>query len=132
MPYNPRSVEEVFKDYKGRRAGMVKALTTGLFFVLESFNFFVFLFLFPFFFWCVCLRLVFYFCQMWKSSITNAILVSSRLADFRVLIHYLFFLLYLFLNFVCEIISWLLFTCSLSLFSGLIFLVFSKFLAWKS
>ena len=28
--YNPRTVEEVFRDFKGRRAGMVKALTTGL------------------------------------------------------------------------------------------------------
>ena len=27
--YNPRTVEEVFRDFKGRRAGMVKALTTG-------------------------------------------------------------------------------------------------------
>jgi hypothetical protein len=26
---NPRTVEEVFKDYKGRRAGMLKALTAG-------------------------------------------------------------------------------------------------------
>ena len=28
--YNPRTVEEVFRDFKGRRAGMIKALTTGL------------------------------------------------------------------------------------------------------
>lgn len=27
--YNPRTVEEVFKDFKGRRGGLVKALTTG-------------------------------------------------------------------------------------------------------
>ncbi|CAN4105178.1 unnamed protein product [Withania somnifera] len=26
--YNPRTVEEVFRDFKGRRAGLVKALTT--------------------------------------------------------------------------------------------------------
>ncbi len=26
---NPRTVEEVFKDFKGRRAGMLKALTSG-------------------------------------------------------------------------------------------------------
>ncbi|KAF4399340.1 hypothetical protein G4B88_022423 [Cannabis sativa] len=26
--YNPRTVEEVFRDFKGRRAGMIKALTT--------------------------------------------------------------------------------------------------------
>lgn len=29
--YNPRTVEEVFKDFKGRRAAIVKALTTGKF-----------------------------------------------------------------------------------------------------
>lgn len=29
VPYNPRTVEEVFRDLKGRRAGMIKALTTG-------------------------------------------------------------------------------------------------------
>ncbi|XP_061374833.1 PHD finger protein ALFIN-LIKE 4 isoform X3 [Gastrolobium bilobum] len=29
-PYNPRTVEEVFRDFKGRRAGMIKALTTGV------------------------------------------------------------------------------------------------------
>ncbi|RVW44077.1 PHD finger protein ALFIN-like 4 [Vitis vinifera] len=28
--YNPRTVEEVFRDFKGRRAGMIKALTTML------------------------------------------------------------------------------------------------------
>ncbi|CAH9065978.1 unnamed protein product [Cuscuta europaea] len=28
--YNPRTVEEVFKDYRGRRAGMIKALTTDV------------------------------------------------------------------------------------------------------
>lgn len=28
--YNPRTVEEVFRDFKGRRTGMIKALTTGL------------------------------------------------------------------------------------------------------
>ncbi|MCI76873.1 PHD1, partial [Trifolium medium] len=26
--YNPRTVEEVFRDFKGRRAGLIKALTT--------------------------------------------------------------------------------------------------------
>jgi hypothetical protein len=30
--YNPRTVEEVFRDFKGRRAGMIKALTTGTIF----------------------------------------------------------------------------------------------------
>lgn len=29
MTLNPRSVDEVFKDFKGRRSGMLKALTTG-------------------------------------------------------------------------------------------------------
>lgn len=29
--YNPRTVEEVFRDFKGRRAGMIKALTSGIF-----------------------------------------------------------------------------------------------------
>ncbi|OAY36453.1 PHD finger protein ALFIN-LIKE 3 isoform X2 [Manihot esculenta] len=28
--YNPRTVEEVFKDFKGRRGGLVKALTTDV------------------------------------------------------------------------------------------------------
>lgn len=26
---NPRTVDEVFKDFKGRRSGMLKALITG-------------------------------------------------------------------------------------------------------
>ncbi|KAK7311956.1 hypothetical protein RJT34_10453 [Clitoria ternatea] len=29
-PYNPRTVEEVFRDFKGRRAAMIKALTTDV------------------------------------------------------------------------------------------------------
>ncbi|XP_020675726.1 PHD finger protein ALFIN-LIKE 3 isoform X1 [Dendrobium catenatum] len=29
-PYNPRTVEEVFKDFKGRRAGVIKALTNDV------------------------------------------------------------------------------------------------------
>lgn len=29
MSTNPRTVDEVFKDFKGRRSGMLKALTTG-------------------------------------------------------------------------------------------------------
>ncbi|XP_020584585.1 PHD finger protein ALFIN-LIKE 2-like isoform X4 [Phalaenopsis equestris] len=29
-PYNPRSVDEVFKDFKGRRAGLIKALTNDV------------------------------------------------------------------------------------------------------
>lgn len=31
--YNPRTVEEVFRDFKGRRTGVIKALTTGTFIV---------------------------------------------------------------------------------------------------
>lgn len=29
-PYNPRTVEEVFRDFKGRRAALIKALTTDV------------------------------------------------------------------------------------------------------
>lgn len=57
--YNPRTVEEVFRDYNGRRNGMIKALTTGktlvsstltfplfcLFFVSSVFSIFLFGFL---------------------------------------------------------------------------------------
>lgn len=49
--YNPRTVEEVFRDFKGRRAGMIKALTSGSF-PCSSFSvlfyrcFFTFFFLF--------------------------------------------------------------------------------------
>jgi hypothetical protein len=35
--YSPRTVEEVFRDFKGRRAGIIQALTTGLFFLLFAF-----------------------------------------------------------------------------------------------
>lgn len=40
-PYNPRTVEEVFRDFKGRRAALIKALTTGpssLFFFRKKLN----------------------------------------------------------------------------------------------
>lgn len=44
--YNPRTVEEVFKDFKGRRAGMIKALTTGknwvFFFIISLLSFSLF------------------------------------------------------------------------------------------
>ena len=36
--YNPRTVEEVFRDFKGRRAGIIKALTTGNTFFSFSFH----------------------------------------------------------------------------------------------
>lgn len=32
--YNPRTVEEVFRDFKGRRAGIIQALTTGIIILL--------------------------------------------------------------------------------------------------
>jgi Alfin len=37
--YNPRTPEEVFKDFRARRAGIIKALTTGIiiFFSSDSF-----------------------------------------------------------------------------------------------
>ncbi|KAJ0514929.1 hypothetical protein HanHA300_Chr10g0375051 [Helianthus annuus] len=30
QPYNPRTIEEVFRDFKSRRAGIIKALTTDV------------------------------------------------------------------------------------------------------
>lgn len=39
----PRTVEEVFNDFKGRRGGLIKALTTGSFLLLISFFFIFFL-----------------------------------------------------------------------------------------
>jgi hypothetical protein len=36
VPYNPRTVEEVFRDFKGRRAALIKALTIG-----QPFSFFI-------------------------------------------------------------------------------------------
>lgn len=42
--YNPRTVEEVFRDLKGRRAGMIKALTTGTAISLSLNSLFGFLF----------------------------------------------------------------------------------------
>jgi hypothetical protein len=47
--YNPRTVEEVFRDFKGRRAGLIKALTTGsIYFIYLTTQIFIF-FLFIFF-----------------------------------------------------------------------------------
>jgi hypothetical protein len=34
--FDPRTVEAVFRDFKGRRAGLIKALTSGLSFSLNS------------------------------------------------------------------------------------------------
>jgi hypothetical protein len=43
----PTTIEDIFKDYKSRREGILKALTTGKSFVLSlsSFGFFCFFFL---------------------------------------------------------------------------------------
>ena len=38
-PYSPRTAEEVFKDFRGRRAGMIKALTTGTLSLLSFLSF---------------------------------------------------------------------------------------------
>lgn len=42
--YNPRTVEEVFRDFKGRRTGVIKALTTGFRRLLLCFVFLRFFF----------------------------------------------------------------------------------------
>lgn len=59
--YNPRTVEEVFRDFKGRRAAILRALTTGLSFFLLVLFFFLTLnlvlwvlnFAFPKIVWCI-------------------------------------------------------------------------------
>lgn len=61
--YNPRTVEEVFRDFKGRRAGMVKALTTGLPLSLSNFLFSFSTFIFKFFlrfYFVMALKFFFY------------------------------------------------------------------------
>lgn len=78
--YNPRTVEEIFRDFKGRRAGMIKALTSGLF-CLYHFQFLhsEFLGFLPFFFklifYVVVLTLLNFLFQMLKNSTSSAILV---------------------------------------------------------
>jgi hypothetical protein len=43
--YNPRTVEEVFRDFKGRRAGLIKALTTGtIYFIYLTTQIFIYFF----------------------------------------------------------------------------------------
>lgn len=37
--YNPRTVEEVFRDLKGRRTGLIKALTAGILFHTHTHTF---------------------------------------------------------------------------------------------
>ena len=68
--YNPRTVEEVFRDFKGRRAGMIKALTTGLALSLslKCFLYFLFLILNSF--------LLYLLVQMLMTFISSVILVS--------------------------------------------------------
>lgn len=67
--YNPRTVEEVFRDFTGRRAALIKALTTGYFNPTTSFFLFLFnnnnnnnpeLIFFFFFFW-IKSKLTFFF-----------------------------------------------------------------------
>jgi hypothetical protein len=66
----PRTVDEVFSDYKGRRAGLIKALTTGH--CLLSSSSFLFSFAFsPYY------SFFFFFLQTFKSFTSSAILVSS-------------------------------------------------------
>lgn len=48
--FNPRTVEEVFGDFKGRRNGLIKALTTG--FLLLFFHVSVFALSLSLFFFC--------------------------------------------------------------------------------
>ena len=55
-PYNPRTVEEVFRDLKGRRAGMIKALTTGtaLSLSISQLSFWLLLSHYEFCYVCLC------------------------------------------------------------------------------
>lgn len=74
--YNPRTAEEVFRDFRGRRAGMIKALTTGIYFSVSIHELVVSL--------SVCYIMadgIIYFTvlQRWISSTSFAILVSELL-----------------------------------------------------
>jgi hypothetical protein len=68
--YNPRTVEEVFRDFKGRRAGMIKALTTGTLFLRFFFRYITF--------WRIikCGFVLRFLLQMLKSFTSSVILVS--------------------------------------------------------
>jgi hypothetical protein len=58
----PRTVEEVFQDFKGRRAGLIKALTNGTLLFSAFFFFFVFVgFRFFFFFFFLQILLIRFF-----------------------------------------------------------------------
>ena len=115
--YNPRTVEEVFRDFKGRRAALIKALTTGSY----HFPFQIFFFFFPLLskknclFFClaslmfVCLVLFFvlflaclielvsvWFLQMLKSSTSSAIPVTFRSVEKkRLYFYYLFWSMFM-------------------------------------
>lgn len=75
-PYNPRTVEEVFRDFKGRRAAMIKALTTG-FYLSNYFSFFMYHFhsIITCFSRCDFFSSPVCFVQMLKSSISSVIQV---------------------------------------------------------
>lgn len=75
--YNPRTVEEVFRDFKGRRAGLIKALTTGKLLLQIASRFAAFSCSeFPFYFNFIrFLRVLLSMLQMSKSSTSNVIRV---------------------------------------------------------
>lgn len=85
--YNPRTVEEVFRDLKGRRAGLIKALTTGsllppmIFFFVKFHSFYANL----------CNLLTFCFSsllQMWKIFISSVTRVRFCLSSlFNLMVH---------------------------------------------
>lgn len=56
--YNPRTVEEVFLDFKGRRSGMIKALTNGS---VTQFLHFISISFLGFLCWLVSLIVVLFF-----------------------------------------------------------------------
>lgn len=78
----PRTVEEVFSDYRGRRAGLIKALTTGSFALFSVYIYaYGFLFFFVFFPCFVRILMILLNGCLWvlqklKSSTSSAILVS--------------------------------------------------------
>jgi hypothetical protein len=57
----PRTVEEVFQDFKGRRAGLIKALTNGTLLFSAFFFFFFFFACFLVFFFFLLQILLIYF-----------------------------------------------------------------------
>lgn len=57
----PRTVEEVFQDFKGRRAGLIKALTNGTLLFSACFLFFFYFLGLPFFFFFSQILLIRFF-----------------------------------------------------------------------